>query len=280
MSLTLENELYSLLNKKVINWEAVETILANNHQYINEFDEKFSQSLLAILLESCFYKRGESALKLTKLFLKHGFDVNANNTWNGSSCLHYLCWGIYDYHILDIAELLLDAGANTHNLMDDDTPEDEGVLDSISSKLGYWNLGAYEEANIFEAYYDMIEREQAGLSYKGIRAFRASVGDRVERVFLIKHNSLSKPNEIRSSMILATENRSLVISDYCDFIVSPYALGDAIEVIDITEQYNKIVGSRIRGLRFSDATTAKLSFDNGMFLGVTCQGEEWKLQLY
>ena len=69
MSLTLEDELYSLLNKKVINWKTVESVLANNHQYINEFDEKFSQSLLAILLESCFYKRGESALKRKRLIV-------------------------------------------------------------------------------------------------------------------------------------------------------------------------------------------------------------------
>jgi len=57
-----------------------------------------------------------------------------------------------------------------------------------------------------------------------------------------------------------------IVSDYADFIVNPYIYDEALEVLEVSDQYKELVGARIRGLRFQSAAEASLSFDNGFRL--------------
>ena len=142
--------IYDLLSKKIIDWHAVELAVKSLGNSINDKYEE-GTILSALYMDANTYENGEILTRLTKLFLDNGYDVTANDEMNGAECLRNLCWSSYDKYVLHTAEMLLDAGANTR--MNTDEDDEDGVMDSISWKFGYWNTGDYESANMFVAYY-------------------------------------------------------------------------------------------------------------------------------
>ena len=258
------DKLDRILNKRVIDWNEVERVICNLGESINMYDRKKEESILSEMY-TAHQKTGYVNKILTELFLKHGFDVSANGGGNGASCLRALCWSSYDKYILPIAEKLLDAGANsTLSVEEEDDSEIKGVLSSISWKLGYWNTGEYDSANIFAAYYEMVDRHQRGKQYRGIRAFRESVGEIVTKVEKIKvYNSES---EERISYLFYCGEKHLIASDYIEFMVDPYVRDEAVEIEDVSNEFKCILGAKIKGLRYFNSSLAKLNFDNGISL--------------
>ncbi|WP_352397230.1 hypothetical protein [[Clostridium] aminophilum] len=261
----IEDALEDELKKDHINWATVQRVIENNKRYINEFEDEDSA------LSDCyeyFDDNGKNALELTRLFLENGFDVTANNGRNGASCLHKLCWSFYDQYILDVAELLLDAGADTTIAMDED--DEEGVLGSISSKLDYWSMGEmtdcpsdyYYSANIFEAYYLMAERAQMHKDYHGIRAFDAAIGHRLDHVEEMT-GFWEGSHDKRRILLFHSEGMILEARASWELFVNPFVKEYAIECKDVSETYKEIMGSRITDLYFPGPYTAVLNFDNG-----------------
>ncbi|MBR5649063.1 hypothetical protein [Pseudobutyrivibrio sp.] len=266
----LERLLSKEIEKYIIDWAEVSRIIEENKDYINEFGDDDSA------LSDCFYyfnNRGKYLVKLIQIFLENGFDVSANGGKNGSSCLHQLCWHVYDQYVLDAAELLLDAGADSTLDHYEDEHDEYGVLDSIDWRLGYWNIGEhdleyaaeyFDIANIYEAYYLMIKRVQAHLDYHGIRAFRRTVGGTVYKVEeVIVHDTNKKDGTTRRSLVFHVDDMLLEARDCVEFIVNPYIKENAISIKDVTEGYKPIIGAKIKSLRYLDSVTARLSIDNG-----------------
>ena len=117
---------------------------------------------------------------------------------------------------------------------------------------------------MFVAYYEMVNRQQNGKQYRGIRAFRDAVGTVVEKVEKIEE--LNHKNEVRTSYLLCCGKYQLVANDYVEFLVNPYARNEAVSVVDVSDEFKDIIGGRIRGLRYFNSSLAKLSFDNGYAL--------------
>jgi len=265
--------IYKLLNKKEIDWRQLEEYISSLGKEINAYDEEEDESILSLLYSSHSHT-GSVNVRLTDLFIKHGFDVRANGGKNGESCLCALCWSSYDYYVLYIAELLFKAGARDRDA-DDDDDDESGVLSSIDWKFGYWNTGKYDSANMFVAYYILAERALAGKKYSGIRAFRDCVGKTVSKVERIKEKGV-RGDKVRTSYLLHCEDMHLVASDCIEFIINPYAREESIEIEDVSDEYGDIIGAKIRGLRYFNSSLAKLSLDNGyaMQIGDLCSNED------
>lgn len=164
--------------------------------------------------------------------------------------------------------MLLNIGADsTIGCAEDEGEDNKGVLNSISWKLGSWMTGEYDVANMFVAYYEMVDRAQKGKQYTGIRAFRDSVGEVVSKVEKMKVHSSDDDSERTSYLILCGE-KHLIVSDYAELIINPYVREEAIEVEDVTEQYQCLIGAKIKGLRYLNNSLAKLNFDNGLSMMV------------
>lgn len=269
------DKIYKQVNKKEIDWEKLEEYISGLGDEINTYDEEENESILSELYSSHSHP-GIVNVRLTELFIQHGFDVKANEGKNGESCLCALCWSSYDHYVLHMAELLFKAGARDRDGYVKDAADDEtGVLSSISWKFGYWHTGEYDSANMFVAYYIMAERALAGKKYSGIRAFRDCVGKTVSKVERIKEKEV-RGDKVRTSYLLYCENTHLVASDYVEFIINPYAREEAIEIEDVSNEYCDIIGAKIRGLRYLNSSLAKLSFDNGyaMQIGGACSNGE------
>lgn len=242
---------------------------------INAYDEKQEESVLSDLYYN--YHPGYVNVRLTELFIKHGFDVKANEGKNGESCLCALCWSSYDHYVLHVAELLFDAGARNRDgyKKDADEYDERGVLNSIEWKFGYWHTGNYDSANMFEAYYLLANRALKGKKYSGIRAFRDCIGKTVLKVERLKEKS-RQGDTIRVSYLLHCEDMRLVANDYVEFIVNPYAYEEAIEIEDVSMEFEKIIGTKVRGLRYFNSSLARLSFDNeyALQVGDACNNKD------
>ena len=259
------------LSKKQINWDDLETYVSGLGEKINVYDEDQDESILSEVYQS-HGRAGNINLRLTEIFLKHGFDVKANAGKNGESCLCALCWSSYDHYILHVAEKLFDAGARDRDGYEKDKDDDEyGVLNSIGWKFGYWHTGSYDAANMFVAYYIMAQRALSGEKYSGIRAFRDCVGKTVSKVERIKEKGV-RGEKIRTSYLFHCEDMHLVASDCVEFIVSPYARDEALEIEDVSDEYHDLIGAKVHGLRYFNSTLARIKFDNGfaLLVGDTC----------
>lgn len=262
-------QLSKLLSKKVINWVEAETIIESFGNHINDKynDSAFDDGtiLSELYIESHSYERGEILVKLTRLFLKYGYDVHANNDFNGAICLHNLCWASYDKYVLHAAELLLNAGANTHIKIDDD--DEDGILNSISWKLGYWNIGYYNSANMFEAYYQMIQAEQAGEEYRGIRDVSDCLDMTVTKVECFNDPDITN-NRItfNNAIVIWFGSTPLVVDKMVELVVNPSRVSKELQRVDLTAEFSKIIGQKFIKYKYSDAGCVSLFFDNDIKL--------------
>ena len=262
-------KLSGLLSKKVVNWGDVESMIEAlgddiNYKYSDGIDDDCT--ILSELYYSLdFHKCGAILVELTRLFLEHGYDVHANDDFNGAICLHNLCWSSYDKYVLPAAELLLNAGANTHIKIEDDF--EDGILNSISWKLGYWHIGEYKSANMFEAYYQMIQAEQAGEDYRGIR----DVSDCLDMV-VTKVECFDDPTIINNrvafndAIVIWFGSTPLVADKRVELIVNPNRVNKNACCIDVSDVFTKIVGQKFIKYSFSNGGCASMIFDNNMKL--------------
>lgn len=268
------DEIVSKLKKvmcaKTIDWVMTEQLIEALGENINDIIEIIAgepETILSELYGYADWGKGDIIVKLTDLFLKHGYDVSANDGINGAICLRRLCWSSYDHYILHTAELLLDAGADPSiDLFDVGHIEGNiGILNSISWRSGDWMTGEYDSANINEAYYLMAERAINGKAYQGIRSFRDCVGKTVTRVEQLKAKGEKQthPCSFSEAIVFWCEDMPLVASEYIEFMVNPYYREDDLECVDISETFRSIIGQKVRGLRYQTANYARLSFENG-----------------
>lgn len=164
-----KDELSSIITEDTIDWVRFDRVLSSLPNINAIYDR---DTILSELYHEC--PDGKVLVDITKRFLAKGYDVNANEGLNGSQCLHNLSWATFDKYILDAAKLLLEAGARTDIPLDADSDESEGkgIKASISWRLGGdWVEGDYTIANIFEAYWEIVEAFEAGKDYHLICGF-------------------------------------------------------------------------------------------------------------
>ena len=183
----ITEKLGKTIDRNGIDWNTFEAVLSSVED-INMFDNDYEETILSELLGNYdLYHNGSLMPDIIRSFIKHGYDVHANDGINGGLCLSQLCWSSYDKYVLDAAKVLLDAGAPIDYASADDDPDDDesrGVLDSISWKLsGLWVVdGDYSVANIFEAYYSMIMAVKDGKDYREISSYLDCIGLRLDKV--------------------------------------------------------------------------------------------------
>ena len=260
------SKLKHTISAKKIDWAMAESLIEELGDAINDVIDD-EDTILSELYGYIDSGRGDIGVKLTELFLKHGYDVSVNDGLNGAACLRWLCWSSYDHYILHTAELLLNAGADPSIDLSDigHIEGNVGILNSISWRTGDWMTGEYDSANIFEAYYLMAERALEGKAYQGIRSFRDCVGKTVTRVERLKgkDETLMHPCSFSEGLVFWCEDLPLVVLNYIEFIVNPYYQERGLEWEDISEEFAAVLGKKVRGLRHQTANYARMSFEDG-----------------
>ena len=264
-------KLTAVTDKNPIDWDEFDRIL-DEIEDINVFDVKYEETILAEYLKSAdFYHDGATMPEAIKHFLKHGYDVRANDGRNGGLALSSLCWSSYDRYILDAAKVLLDAGAPVmYNSMDDDPDEEpEGVLGSIGWKLsGAWVVDKdYDWANILEAYYTMVQAHIDGDDYNSIFCHLDCLGCKLTSVEAdgnVHFDTQGLITKFAERFVMWFNGKPLVICPYTEFVINPIWVSKKKNtLVNADAVFPEIVGSTLVGIRYIDSTFCYLEFDNG-----------------
>ena len=245
--------LCSKCSKKVLDWDAIKDLVIKLKPVINDIIHT-DETILSLLY--CYFnpQNGDKLTELTELFIENGYNVNANDGSNGGICLHQLCWSECTEHITEVAKILLDYGANPFYFVGEED-EDIGILNSIAWKLGYWIVGDMYSANIYEAYYELIDYAQKGLDYHKIFSVTQCINKPLRKV----EKALVDDKEI---LIFWFDEYPLIASHYLDFIVNQLTVSSCVNKTDITEQFSEIIGSNFKNLYFLSQEIAYMRFDN------------------
>lgn len=263
--------IYGEITKHEIDWNRVEEEVKALGEHINDIYDTDSE--LSELYHG-FEGDGSILTRVTELFLKHGFDVNANGGYNGSTCLHQLCWSTDDGHILETAELLLDAGANS-KLPDIDDDSNRSVIDTMDWRLDEWMEDNYYTANLFRLYYEMVYAYENGKPYKGIRVFENCIGckvDKIEKVTYHKEFVLSdveKKGIFSGDIIIWADGKSVNLTSFPAAMIHPYRVDKAINRMVISDEFENIIGAKVLGIDYVSVQCIVINFDNGYRLIVS-----------
>ena len=261
-------EEYSLIIDREIakddpDWDLIENSILNLGDSINKlgYGEE-NETLLSSIIFDHAEEHGGNLLRLTKLFLGHGYDVAANDGQNGSKCMHNLCWCWGDYNVLPVMELLLEAGADI-NMGNEDKCD---VLTSIRNELCGWTLGHYGRANLFEALYTMVSSFSENKPYKGIRGYEECIGGRLKKVekLVLGRETIEEDEreegKFDGALLLWIDDSPLIASVYSDFVIDPYAAEGAVKRMNISSEMNTILNSTFKDIVFLDAYESLLMF--------------------
>jgi len=106
---------------------------------INASSDNNDENILSyIILEYRMNHRknvGKKLYKIVEYFLSKGFDVNKNDGKYGASCLEAIKFATYDPYTIDLAKLLLDAGAR--NVSYDDKRGYDTLHEFFSTESSY-----------------------------------------------------------------------------------------------------------------------------------------------
>jgi len=267
---TAVKNLTKILKSEVIDWNIFDEELRKIED-INIYDEKYEETILTELLhEDCFYKNGALMPEVIKHFLVNGYDVLANEGANGGLVLSALCWSSYDKYVLESAKVLFDAGTPLEYKSSDEDDEFAGVIGSLEWKIpGAWGPDCdYAMANTLEAYYVMAKAYEAKEDYKDIDSFHKCIGETVTKVSysgdVSSLRTIKDTTEFSNNLVMWFGDYPLVISNYMDMVVNPlFVRKNASILLDISKQFDRILGAKLNEIRYLDSITCYLEFDNG-----------------
>lgn len=205
------------------------------------------------------FETGKELLKLVRFYIRNGFDVEKY----GDECLSNLCYSTGDKWILPIAEELLDNGASVD---DPDEEYNEGdAFGTVTWKLGDWMTGAYANGNLMSALCALEYAAAKGKNYHGFRAFDECIGHKVRKVEkLIRSGTPSiarGSSRYNDDLIIWCGELPLYIRKIPELYVNPLAVKEASSTVDVSAEYEEIIGLPVRQLLFIDDTSALIRFD-------------------
>ncbi len=266
--------LCKIANREPIDWEAFDNVLSQIED-INQWDDRADETILSDFFKSVdALHNGQKLVHATRCFLAHGYDVKANEGRNGGLALSSLSWSSYDRYVLDVAKLLMDAGAPLDYPPYEDDDDDEcGVFGSIGWRIsGAWGPDKdYDTANIFEAYYAIANAYKDGKDYRSISSFLDCVGAQLTHISAVKSEDdrcIEQEGIVYvfpEALILWFDNRPLVISHYLDMVVNPLYAHEH-DLVNIDDKMSSLIGATLTDIVYWDSITGYLTFDNGQRL--------------
>ena len=211
---------------------------------------------------------GPSMCAIIHFFLDHGFDVNKCDGCFGAQCLWALTLSTFDRYIIEATKLLFDAGAKNRPISPASTNRRETPWSFIATEGSYQGTceHAHATANIFEAVYQIYQAVEDGKPYSGIDSYELAVGKTVLKVlaesdganptfFSMDLPEFKKNNCYTQTLYFVYNGGVLISTQYADFWTD--TLLPAIDFIDVSEHFDGIVGSTIKGFTYDHRSIVK-----------------------
>lgn len=268
--------LLAIIKTDPVDWQAFDDVL-DSLEDINAIDEDAEETYLSDCLRD-FYDDNfeEKMLEVVRRFLAKGYDLKANEGRNGAFCLLWLCY-VYKKDIIEIAKLLLNAGAPTdYPSAERDKENVSAIMEGIHWKLsGAWVVDKdFSWANTMETYCELIEAFEAKKPFNEIATYHACIGKTFERAEIIGKEKLRRNDngiaQFENSLVFWFDKKPLIISKYIDFVVNPNTVSDNKDNLsEANDVFQAIIGSVLQNIIYLNQSTCYFEFDNGQRLLLT-----------
>lgn len=211
---------------------------------------------------------GPSMCAIIRFFLDHGFDVNKCDGCFGAQCLWALTLSTFDRYMIEATKLLLDAGAKNRTISLTSTDPDKTPWSFIATEGSYQGTCECDHAlaNIFEAVYQIYQAVEDGKPYHGIDSYELAVGKKVLKVlaesnganpafFSLNLTEFKKDNCYTQTLYFVYDGGVLISTQYADFWTD--TILPAIDLIDVSEHFDGIVGNTIKGFTYDHRSVVK-----------------------
>lgn len=212
-------------------------------------------------------EEGRAMCSIIRFFLEHGFDVKKNDGCFGAQCLYALTLSTFDRSMITATKMLLDAGAvnRTISSSSDSTPSDD-----METECDYQDMsdGDHALANIYAAVCQIYSAVENGQPYSGIDSYEAAAGQTVHRVLALHDGNgpvffrmnlpgFSKENCYTATLYFELDSGMLVTTQYADLWTDTAVPSGRL--VDVSDRFPGIVGSKIRSFEFSDKVIKRAS---------------------
>lgn len=285
------DKLCDIVSQVPVDWEAFDAILrgVENINVVNEDDETI---LSQFILEKTFWDEDDTRdlilLDSVRHFFDCGYDVSANDGLNGFRVLGYpLMIAMRDEHMLNVAKMLMNAGAPVEVPGYDDGWNDGCLLNHIADKQSAerYVYDDYNYANVLEAYYAMTEANLAGKDYNVIHSHLVCIGKPLVSVSVMnvgEKTLVQKQDGITyfaAPLVLWFADKPLVVYCYADSVVNPvYVEDNKNDLMDATKHLSSFVGTVLQDVQYLNPRSCLLKFNNGQQLYIvthlTAEGKE------
>ena len=202
---------------------------------------------------------GKKLYNIVEYFLAKGFDVNKNDGQYGVACLESLIFATFDSYTIDLAKLLLNAGARCFSY--DDEYNYDALQENFSTESSFQRLCCDDEhlSNIFESVYQIFEAKKIGRDYRGIDWYGKAVGQHICKVYVED----SHFDNFMCDLYYKKKKESLQFSDTIYMVLDKGVL--IIEpnlvmwmdnnlpdktVLDVSDKFKSILGFKIEDITF------------------------------
>lgn len=211
---------------------------------------------------------GASMCAIIRFFLAHGFDVNKCDGCFGAQCLYALTHSTFDRYMIEATKLLLDAGAKNRTTSPTSTDSEETPWSIVATEGSYQDTCECDHStgNIFEAVYQVYQAVEDGRPYSGIDSYEMAIGKTLIKVlaesdgadatfFTMDLPEFKKDNCYTQTLYFVYDGGVLISTQYADFWTDTVL--PAVELIDVSEHFDGIVGNTIKGFTYDHRTVVK-----------------------
>lgn len=224
---------------------------------------------------------------IVKFFLEHGYDVHANEEYNGIHPLYKLAYSLAcDKYSIEAAKQLLLAGADTEKDMyeyEKYTSVEYMVSEQESDKRSI--DGDFYASNYYYTFGTMISYRKEGKDYTKVYHPDFAIGKRLNGIYVMDGFAKTvgytgqKHDTTFSKLVLQCEEYMLNISSGIRVVIDPYLEGYAHRTYyDVSRDYQEYVGQKIVGMEYVNKTVPDwsktitdlvITFENGCKLVVS-----------
>ena len=230
---------------------------------INASSDNNDENILSyIILEYRMNHRknvGKKLYKIVEYFLSKGFDVNKNDGKYGASCLEAIKFATYDPYTIDLAKLLLDAGAR--NVSYDDKRGYDTLHEFFSTESSFQRVCCDDEhlSNIFESVYQVFEAQKNGRDYHGVDWYGKAVGQHICKVYVedshfdnfmcdLYYKKNKESLQFSDTIYMVLDEGVLIIEPNLEMWMDNN-LPDKT-VLDVSDKFKSILGFKIENITF------------------------------
>ena len=243
-----EKELLELCRQKNLDTAALKRCLNEISDLNTDIDEE--ENLLTEVYRE-FYSMDDQCSSLpviTQLFIDAGFNIKKH----GFNCLYAVRYSICNQYALEAAKVILKNGAEITASQWEELLENAGTEESFMSVEGNHKL-----ANLYYAYYELLDRARKGLPFEDILSWESCVGLRVEKVIAsstfrpVLDCSFSSEYRIPGELYFQCGDKTILLVDRPNvFIQDTKNVDTLLYTEDVSEMFSEFIGQEITKVYF------------------------------